>query len=228
MIRKNYYLVLGVPYEENARGIQAAFRDLAKRYHPDRGGPENTAKFQDIQEAYSVLSDPEKRRMYNDELEQQQSSQGARPEPIYSRSRPRPEPLIPESRSVLRDFQTLHPSFDSLFDRFVRNFTGERIPKGERLESLNVEVILSPEEAAWGVSVPVGVPVFYRCPECGGSGHVALFPCLECHAEGIVEGAETVTVGIPPITADRAIFEVPIEGLGIRNFYLRVHVRLSR
>jgi molecular chaperone DnaJ len=228
MIRKNYYVILGVPPAENARGIQTAFRDLAKRYHPDHAGPDATAKFQDIQEAYSVLSDPEKRQRYNDQLEQSETSQRMPPEPIYPRSQRRAEPLIPERRSVLHDFQTLRPSFESLLDRFVRNFTGEQIPKGERLESLNVEVLLSRDEADWGVTVPVGVPVFYRCPECGGSGRVALFPCLDCHAQGIVEGEETVTVRIPPITADRAVFEVPIHGLGIHNFYLRLHVRISR
>jgi hypothetical protein len=48
MIRKNYYLVLGVPLQETAQGIQAAYRDLAKRYHPDRAGPDATSRFQDI------------------------------------------------------------------------------------------------------------------------------------------------------------------------------------
>jgi DnaJ-class molecular chaperone len=228
MIRKNYYLVLGVPHQETARGIQAAFRNLAKRYHPDRAGPDATARFQDIQEAYSILSDPDKRRMHNHELEQEQEIPRSRSEPIFSRRRPRAEPLIPETRSVLRDFQTVGPSFEALFDRFVRNFTGERIPKGERLESLNVEIILSTHEAARGAEVPLGVPVFYSCPECGGSGRVALFPCLECHTQGMVEGEETVTVRIPPMAVDRAVFEVPIHGLGIYNLHLRLHVRISR
>jgi DnaJ-class molecular chaperone len=119
------------------------------------------------------------------------------------------------------------PSFDSLFDRFIRNFTGARVPKGERLESMNVEVILTPDEAAWGAAVPVGLPVFYRCPQCHGSGHVSLFPCLECNAQGIVEGEERLTVRIPPVSADRAIFEMPIHGLGIHNFYLCLHIRVS-
>lgn len=61
MAAKNYYMVLGVSRQESARGIQEAFRSLAKRYHPDRTGPQGTAAFQDIVEAYQVLSDPARR-----------------------------------------------------------------------------------------------------------------------------------------------------------------------
>ena len=222
MMRKDYYLILGVPHEESLRGIQAAFRDLAKRYHPDRAGPEGTGKFQDIQEAYGVLSDPEKRNLYNEE----EISKRGRAEPIFSQGHTNVEPLIPERRSVLRDFATIRPSFESLFDRLARNFTEERIPKGERLESLNVEVILSPDEAAWGVIVPMGVPVFYTCPECRGSGHVSLFPCMVCNAQGTIEGERTVLVRIPPLAANGSVVEVPIRGLGIHNFYLCLHVRI--
>jgi DnaJ-class molecular chaperone len=198
---------------------------LAKRYHPDLAGPEETRKFQDIQEAYEVLSDPEKRRLYNHELEQDEVRVRPRPEPVFAR--PRPEPLIPEPMSVLRGFETIRPSFEPLFERFLRNFTERSIPKGERLESLNVEVVLSPEEAASGVTIPVGVPVFYTCPQCGGSGRDWLFPCLECGAQGMIEDEETVRIRVPPLVPDRALIEVPMHGLGIHNFYLRLHIRIN-
>jgi molecular chaperone DnaJ len=228
MASKDYYLILGISRRENFRAIQDAFRELAKRYHPDRAGPEGTRQFQDIQEAYEVLSDPEKRKSYNYELEQGEIRIHSRPEPIFSRPASKPEPLVPEMMSVLRDFETIRPSFEPLFERFLRNFTRENIPKGERLESLNVEVILSPEEAAGGVAIPVGVPVFYNCRQCGGSGRDWLFPCIDCNAQGIIEAEETVRVYIPPMVPDRAIIEVPIHGLGIHNFYLRLHIRISR
>ncbi|MGE5303886.1 MAG: DnaJ domain-containing protein [Alphaproteobacteria bacterium] len=227
MERKDYYLILGVSRRENLRGIQEAFRELAKKYHPDRAGPENTGKFQEIQEAYGVLSDPEKRELYNHQIEEREAGSYSRREPIYARSPSRPEPLIPKPMPVLHGFETIRPSFESLFDRFLRNFTGEKIPKGERLEDLNVEVILSPEEAATGVTVPVGVPVFYTCPRCAGSGHTWLFTCVKCNAEGTIEGEEMVTVRVPPMVHDRAIMEIPIHGLGIHNFYLCLHIRVA-
>jgi len=228
MATKDYYLILGVSRGENFRGIQEAFWELAKRYHPDRAGPGGTHKFLDIQEAYEVLSDPEKRKLYNHEVEQDEITIHSRPEPIFSRPRSRPEPLVPQPMSLLHDFETIRPSFEPLFERFLRNFTGERVPKSERLESLNVEVILSPEEAARGVVVPIAVPVFYTCPQCGGSGRDWLFPCIDCNAQGIFEQEATVRIRIPPMIPDRAIIEMPIHGLGIHNFYLRLHIRISR
>jgi curved DNA-binding protein CbpA len=60
MARKDYYLILGVSRRESPRDIQDAFRELAKRYHPDLAGPAGAPRFQDVREAYEVLSDPEK------------------------------------------------------------------------------------------------------------------------------------------------------------------------
>jgi molecular chaperone DnaJ len=227
MATKDYYLILGVSRGENFRGIQEAFRELAKIYHPDRAGPEGTRKFQDIQEAYEVLSDPEKRKLYNHGLPQDEVKINYHPEPIFSRPPSRPEPLVPRPMSLLRDFETIQPSFEPLFERFVRNFTRQEIPKSEGLESLNVEVILTPEEAASGLTVPIGVPVFHICYQCGGSGRDWLFPCLECNAQGIIEAEETVSVHVPAMVRDRAVVEIPIHGLGIHNFYLRLHIRIS-
>lgn len=227
MVKKDYYLILGVSRREKFHGIQEAFRELAKRYHPDRAGPQGTRRFQDIQEAYEVLSNPEKRKMYNHELEQEEIKTHSGPKPIFSRRRSKPEPLVPQPMSVLHDFETIRPSFEPLFERFLRNFTGEGVAKGERLEALNIEVILSPEEAARGGALPVSVPVFFTCPQCCGSGRDWLFPCINCAAQGIIEAEKTVPVYIPPMVPDRTIIEVPIDGLGIHNFYPRLHICIS-
>jgi molecular chaperone DnaJ len=222
MARKDYYLILGVSRGESLRSIQEAFRELAKRYHPDRAGPQGTRTFQDIQEAYEVLSSPEKRKTYNYELEQEEIKTRSRPEPIFPRPRSRPEPLVPQAMSVLHDFETIHPSFEPLFERFLRNFTEEGIPRGERLEALNVEVILSPEEAARGVAIAGECSGVLRLPECSGSGHEWRSPCVNCNAQGIIEEEKTVRVYIPRMAPDGTFIEVPIHGLGIHNFYLRL------
>jgi DnaJ-class molecular chaperone len=212
--RKDYYLILGVSRGENLRSIQEAFRELAKRHHPDRAGPQGTSRFQEIQEAYSVLSDPERRRWHNHELEQEE---------IKARSY-----LGSQTMSVLHDFATVRPSYEPLFERFLRNFTGKGIPKGERLEPLNVELTLPPEEAARTVAVPVSVPVFSICRQCGGSGRDWLYPCVRCNGQGIIEEEKMVRIRIPRMVPDRTVFDVPIHGLGIHNFYLRLHTRISR
>src|SRR5207247_5222414 len=70
---KDLYSTLGVTRTESLRGIREAFRKLAKRYHPDHAGQRGTPKFQEILNAYTVLSDPEKRKRYNDSLARRSS-----------------------------------------------------------------------------------------------------------------------------------------------------------
>ena len=66
MNKKDYYEVLGVDKNASEDDIKSAFRRLAKKYHPDVSKEENAAeKFKEVGEAYAVLSDPEKRRQYD-------------------------------------------------------------------------------------------------------------------------------------------------------------------
>jgi molecular chaperone DnaJ/curved DNA-binding protein len=98
------------------------------------------------------------------------------------------------------------------------------VPKSERLEALDLEVMLTKEEAFRGCVVPVGVPVFARCPRCGGSGRDWVFPCAYCQQQGMIETEELAPVRIPPMSPSGSVYEIPLHGLGIHNFYLRLHV----
>lgn len=181
---KDYYVILGIARTASASGIRDAFRELAKRYHPDHMGPQGTSLFQDIVEAYQVLSDPDRRRVYNHGLSAAAEHVAPAPTPIITPSEPAPEPLVPEPLSLLRGFHTLQPSFEPLFHRFRRNFTGLGVPKAERLEGLTAEVLLSPEEARRGETVSLSVPVFSPCPVCHGAGRDWLFPAPTAGSKG--------------------------------------------
>src|SRR5215472_13192198 len=65
--KTDYYELLGVPRKASAKDIRAAFRKLARKYHPDLNPGDKSAeeKFKQIQEAYDVLSDPKKRQTYD-------------------------------------------------------------------------------------------------------------------------------------------------------------------
>ena len=153
---KDYYFILGVPRTATARDILHAYRELAKLYHPDRVGPQGTATFQDIVEAYEVLSDPERRRHYTESLSQfvdvtasAPPVGSARPEPLIPDQRrfrlySQPEPLVPEPMSLFADFGTISPSVDALYDHLLQNFTERETSKAVQLASLTVEVRLSP------------------------------------------------------------------------------------
>ena len=184
---RTYYMILGVPRTESPGGIRSAYRDLAKKMHPDVAGEQATRAFQEITEAYDVLSDPQRRRAYNDELRRGESGAAASVRPV------------PSAPTV-------------------------RVPKSEHLEGLNIEVVLTPEERRQGCVLPIGVPVFRRCPWCGGSGRDWLFPCLACGQQGTIEEEEIVRFRIPPMARPGSTFEMPLRGLGIHNFYLRLHV----
>ena len=218
MERKTYYRILGVSSTETTSGIRAAFRDLAKRFHPDVAGEQATRSFQDVAEAYGVLSDPQRRREYNRKLS---LAEGGEFVPVR---RARPGPVVREPASTLGNPSSLRPSFEAMYERFLRNFTGIGVPKSEHLEGLNLEVLLAPEEASRGCIMPLGVPVFSSCPQCGGSGRDWVFSCAYCQQQGIIEREALVRIRIPPLVRSGSVFEIPLQGLGIHNFYLRLHV----
>jgi DnaJ-class molecular chaperone len=194
MERKTYYMILGVSSTESDKGIRAAYRDLAKRLHPDVAGEQATRSFQEVSEAYGVLSDPQRRREYNHKLDRAEDGG------IVTVRRSPPEPLVHEPVNILRN------------------------PKAEHLEGLNFEVLLTPEEASRGCVVPIGVPVFSRCPQCQGSGRDWAFPCANCQQQGIIENEQRLKIRIPPMAPSGSIYEISLRGLGIHNFCLRLHV----
>lgn len=217
MERKTYYMILGVSSTESPSGIRAAYRDLAKRLHPDVAGAQTTRAFQEVSEAYSVLSDPQRRRDYNHKLKRAADGDGV----VVARPR---EPLIRDPVSIIGHPESIRPSFEALYDRFLRNFTGIGVPKSEQLEGLNFEVLLTRDESARGCVVPIDVPVFSRCPQCGGSGRDWVFPCAYCQQQGLIEKEERLHVHVPPMAPSGSLYQIPLRGLGIHNFYLRLHV----
>jgi curved DNA-binding protein CbpA len=62
---ENYYAILGVPTDADSVVLKSAYRQLARRYHPDLAGPEGALEMKRINRAYAVLSDPEKRQQYD-------------------------------------------------------------------------------------------------------------------------------------------------------------------
>ncbi|HEV8716377.1 MAG TPA: DnaJ domain-containing protein [Candidatus Binatia bacterium] len=226
MIKRDYYLILGVPRTESPSGIRAAFRQLAKRYHPERIGSHGARFFQEILTAYQVLTDPEKRRLYDQGLFHAEGRAAEQKGVIIIDSGTQLAPAMPEPIRLLSGFETICPPFEEILEQVLRNFNRTAAPREEPVRSFNVQVVLSPDEAARGGMALIKVPVLYPCPTCGGSGQEWLFPCSPCQGQGMLEEEETVRVPIPPLVRDYTVVEVPVRGLGIHNLSLRLYIRV--
>jgi molecular chaperone DnaJ len=208
-MQRNYYVILGVSMNATPEEIKSAFRQRALELHPDKSG-QNSGPFIEAQEAYATLSDPDRRRAYDRQL------------------RRRPIQPVTGFRDIsLDEFQTCQPSFDELFDRLWSNFLGVSRPKAEALESLTLEVLLSPEEVQTGGRVRVEIPARAVCPTCGGRGHVAGYECWHCAGHGELTGEYPVDIAYPAGIRDGYVERLPLSQFGIHNFYLTVQFRVS-
>lgn len=231
---KNYYLILGVTADATLDEIKSAFRRRALELHPDVSGLQSDP-FLELQEAYSVLGDPERRRRYDRQFVTFAAAapRPAAAEPLVA-PRPRSEPFRPVAPvqsfrevSLAESFATYRPSFDELFDRFWSNFENITRPKAERLESLTVEVVVSPEDARAGGQVRVWIPARATCPACGGHGAVGGYECWRCEGEGALTSEFPLEVAYPAGLRDGYAVRVALDRFGIGNFYLTVLFRVS-
>jgi len=227
MVRKSYYTVLGVLPNESQRGIRSAFAELARRYHPDRVGPQWLRVFQEVVEAYQVLSDPRRRRYYDLGLSHGDPRIAVGHGGVFTGVAAASEALVPQS-GISSRVEVTPGVFEAAMSQIAR-FAGaaEAVRPRERSEPLNMQLILSPAQAASGGTVVLSVPSCSPCEHCGGSGREGLFTCSFCQGEGLNEEEETIRVYIPPMIGDGMIMEVPLRGLGVHNFYLSLHVRVA-
>jgi DnaJ-class molecular chaperone len=231
---KNLYAVLGVTYSASPEEIKDAYRRLVREYHPDHYGPDS-GPFLDVQEAYGVLGDPRRRRDYDQNLDRKRQTRRPSVGPAETTARRAPvEPLDHPSTatdlgdvSLTRSFRTVSPSFDELFDRLWRNFSGLGVTKAERPRALVAEIVLSPDEARHGGHARIRVPAYARCPTCGGRGAVGPYECWRCAGEGGIAGELPVTLSFPPGMRSEHDVLVPLERFGIRNLHLTVRFRVS-
>lgn len=168
---RDYYEVLGVAPDAGAAEIKRAYRQLARRYHPDISGDDRAPAFLEVARAYEVLGDPVRRRTYDRAL--RESSGGG---------------VDWLSDEIAIDF----PSVSSVLDRMRHSFFGAAV-----VTELSAEVQLTAEEAFWGTSVPLDIPLRRICPDCGGRGEVWDQWCGSCGGEGEVAARHPLRLRVP-------------------------------
>ena len=232
---RDYYDILGVSRGCDEAGLKAAFRKQAMEHHPDRNGgcEDASSRFKEINEAYSVLSDPQKRAAYDRfghaGVNGANGNGGA-------------------------GFGDVHDIFNEVFgDVFGDMFGGrQRHSSGpSRGADLRYDLEISLEQAYAGAEVEIKVPAsitcetcsgsgaragtsptvcgscggagrvratqgFFAiertCPRCGGSGQLILDPCQTCHGQGQVRRERTLQVRIPPGVDDGSRIRLAGEG----------------
>jgi molecular chaperone DnaJ len=231
--KRDYYQVLGVTKTAAPDEIKRAYRQLARKYHPDvNKEPDAESRFKELSEAYEVLSDERKRQMYDQ----------------FGHAGPRGA-----ASGGMEGFP--FGDIGDLFESFFGANVGRRGPA--RGNDLKVRVDVTFEEAVFGASKEVQIPRSetclicggngaqpgkppVRCPKCGGAGElrrvqqsifgqfVNVMPCdrcrgegtivevrcVECMGRGRVQKTRTVPVTVPAGVDDGTEMRIPGQGEG--------------
>lgn len=202
---KDYYAILGVPKTAAAKDIKSAYRKLARKWHPDANpdkAKEAEEKFKDIQEAYEVLGDPEKRSKY-DVLGsdwQRAAQDAARQRPGAQRG---PGPGAGGfGGATFGEGTDFSDFFNMFFQNIGRRPTGGPQPgasraRPQRGEDLETTLDLTLAEAYSGGTKSVALQIEDVCPKCGGSGTLNNRVCPECGGTGRVLQTKRFDVTIP-------------------------------
>ena len=237
---KDYYAILGVEKNATKEEIKKAYRKLARLYHPDRNpDPEAEEKFKEINEAYHVLSDDEKKEEYD-------------------------RILRSGDESKFRDFMEYIQEFIESIIKGER----EKAKRPKKGQDIRLKLYLTLEEAAFGSEKEVEYERWIDCPDCEGKGvkgkaetvvchacegkgrrvsgifsfprpcsvcrgkgFIVKNPCPTCFGRGRVTTQAKIKVTVPPATDEGEILKVPEKGhLGVHggkpgDLYLRVFLQ---
>jgi molecular chaperone DnaJ len=222
---RNYYDTLGVPRSAGDKDIRKAYRRLARQHHPDvnPGDKSAEARFKEINAAYEVLSDTEKRRKYDrygdqwqyaDQIEQAQRQSAGR------RSFGRGGSFDPGDVNLGGDLGDL---FQGIFRGFGRR------PARQRGRDVQQPVEVTLEEAYHGTARVLQMEREEPCATCGGQGQVAGAICHVCRGAGATAKPRRLEVKIPPGVRDGSRVRVASEGgvgpAGAGDLFLVVSVR---
>lgn len=180
-MENDYYKILGVSRDAGQEEIQKAYRKLSRQYHPDIAGKEFEDKFKEINEAYSVLSDPEKRRQYDMGAS---SFSGGGAGAGFS-------PM---------DFSNLGDIFGQFFGG-GSPFGGapsSPIPRESRGGDDLVSLTVSLKDAVFGAEKQIEVTTFAKCKACDGTGSKsksAPAVCPSCHGTGLKRQVQRSILG---------------------------------
>ncbi len=188
--KRDYYEVLGVPKNASDSDIKKAYRTLAKKYHPDMNPNDKEAevKFKEVNEAYSVLSDADKKAKYD-----QFGFAGVDPN------------MSAGAGAEYGDFAGGFSDFGDIFSSFFGGFGGTQTRRNGPIagDDLSVRVNLTFEEAVFGCKKNIEYNRIEKCSECAGTGAAkGTSPevCPNCKGSGQVRVTQRTMLGMMQTT----------------------------
>jgi molecular chaperone DnaJ len=205
MKKRDYYEILGLSRGVSEAEIKKAYRRLARKLHPDVNPGDKGAqkKFQEVQEAYEVLQDPEKRRAYD-------RFGHAGPGGGFDASAPGGG--FPGGGSPFQGFEFQGGDLSDLFGSIFGAGAGRRGSRPERGEDSAGTIEIPFRDAALGGMASLVIRRERICEKCGGAGRVGRAPCPTCRGAGQVSQSETVKIKIPEGTENGGTIRVPGKG----------------
>ncbi len=185
--KKDYYEILGVNKNATDEEIKRAFRLKAKKYHPDiNKEPGAEEKFKEIGEAYSVLSDKNKRAQY-DQFGHEAFTAGASNNPGFDMGDINLDDILSDL------FGGGFGGFSSAFSGFGRKSSKTHARRGD---DLLMHIKISFEEAVNGCKKDIKVNVNEKCSECNGKGGFGEELCRTCGGSGVIKEEQRTLFGI--------------------------------
>jgi curved DNA-binding protein len=238
---KDYYELLQVPRSATADEIRKSYRKLARQYHPDLNPSDKGAaeKFREVQEAYEVLSDDDKRKRYDRLGANWKAGEQFRPPPDWQSESADANGFHDygdfRSATSESDFGGFSDFFETLFrgQGGFRGGSGFRGSAASRMRGgdLQAEVPITLEEAHRGTRRSLTIETEEPCPECGGTGKKDGKRCPTCHGRGTRPSQKTLEVTIPAGVRDGAMLRLAGQGQpgvgGGAPGDLLIHIRLQ-
>jgi DnaJ-class molecular chaperone len=204
---KDFYETLGVKRDASEKDIRSAYRKLARKHHPDvnPGDKASEEQFKDINAAYEVLKDPDKRKKYDkygdrwemaDQIEEMQRQRSAGD---FFRTSTGGRRTTTSDGTTFEEFDLGGNDFsDILGGIFGRGRGRQAPPRSRRGDDLEHPVEITLEEAFNGTSRLIQLQVPETCTTCNGTGRLAGEPCPTCDGIGSTIRSKRLEVKVPP------------------------------